>query len=325
MLFFLSPTHIAAPSAKELTNHISNGVPFVVPEPMTFMRPQFTRASIATLVDSQGLIEVVPADTRRFDHDPVTLAPKGMLLETSQSNIFINSDSIGSVALGGVTIAPSTDFPLFASGNNDLIITGNGVSGGKSIKQNTTIASSSDRTYSIFLRRGSNNFAQLVGQSNETYFCIFDLLNGVIGAKGATIRSAKMQPFVNGWYRCSVTTRSPITTIYMVILVNSNSIPRGGTPLTNPSATIYVAAAQVENGASATSYIPTGSAAVTRAADGFEEVEVPYPAQLDLLGAAVTRGHVGLPLASGETAGMARLGAEGGGLREWGGELLFVS
>jgi hypothetical protein len=64
---------------------------------------------------------------------------------------------------------------------------------------------------------------------------------------------------------------------------------------------------------------------VTRAADDFSEVEVPYPAQLDLLGAAVTRGHIGLPLASGETAGMARLGAEGGGLREWGGELLFVS
>ncbi len=64
---------------------------------------------------------------------------------------------------------------------------------------------------------------------------------------------------------------------------------------------------------------------MTRAADDFAEAEVPYPAQLDLLGAAMTRGHVGLPLASGETAGMARLGAEGGGLREWGGELLFVS
>ena len=81
----------------------------------------------------------------------------------------------------------------------------------------------------------------------------------------------------------------------------------------------------MEEGTFATSYIPTNPAPVTRVADDFAEVETPYPAQLDLLGAAVTRSHIGLPLASGETAGMARLGAEGGGLREWGGELLFVS
>ncbi len=78
-------------------------------------------------------------------------------------------------------------------------------------------------------------------------------------------------------------------------------------------------------GAFATSYIPTTTAPVTRAADDYREVSASYPAQLDLLGAAVTRSHIGLPLASGETAGMARLSAEGGGLREWGGELLFVS
>ena len=81
MGFFFSPTHIAAPPAKELTNLISNGVTFAIPVPTTFMRPQFTRVSIATRVNAQGLIEVVPADTLRFDHDPVTLPPKGMLLE----------------------------------------------------------------------------------------------------------------------------------------------------------------------------------------------------------------------------------------------------
>jgi hypothetical protein len=81
----------------------------------------------------------------------------------------------------------------------------------------------------------------------------------------------------------------------------------------------------MEAGAFATSYIPITITGMTREADVFSEVEVPYPAQLDLLGATVTRSHIGLPLASGETAGMARLGAESGGLREWVEELLFVS
>ena len=89
---------------------------------------------------------------------------------------------------------------------------------------------------------------------------------------------------------------------------------------------IYVAAPQVEpNATFATSFIFTTTAAVTRAADDFQEVETPYPAKLDLMGAAVTRGHIGLPLASGEIAGMARLAADGGGLKEWSGELLFIS
>jgi len=81
----------------------------------------------------------------------------------------------------------------------------------------------------------------------------------------------------------------------------------------------------MEDGGSATSYISTGATAVTRVADDYNETTAPYPAQLDLLGGAITRDHIGLPLASGETAGMARRGAEGGGVREWGGELLFVS
>jgi len=86
MFFFISPSHIAAPPAKALPNHIASGVPIVAPAPIIFMIPMLTQASAATRVNEQGLIEVVPADISRFDHDPVTLAPKGVLIEAATTN-----------------------------------------------------------------------------------------------------------------------------------------------------------------------------------------------------------------------------------------------
>ena len=47
----------------------------------------FTRASIATRVNSAGLIETVPENTACLDHDPVTLAQKGVLIEEARTNI----------------------------------------------------------------------------------------------------------------------------------------------------------------------------------------------------------------------------------------------
>ena len=39
------------------------------------------RDSIATRANELGVIEVVPPNTPRFAHDPVTLAPLGLLIE----------------------------------------------------------------------------------------------------------------------------------------------------------------------------------------------------------------------------------------------------
>jgi len=57
-------------------------------------RVTFTRASGGTRVNEQGLIETVAADTPRFDHDPVTLAPKGLLIEGARTNLVLNSATL---------------------------------------------------------------------------------------------------------------------------------------------------------------------------------------------------------------------------------------
>ncbi len=53
---------------------------------LTRTRSVINRATIATSVDSAGLIEISPVNTMRFDHYPITLAPNGLLIEEARVN-----------------------------------------------------------------------------------------------------------------------------------------------------------------------------------------------------------------------------------------------
>ena len=52
-----------------------------------------TRTTDATRIDATGAIEVLGVDQPRIDHDPLSLAPKGLLLETGRTNFFVQSDT----------------------------------------------------------------------------------------------------------------------------------------------------------------------------------------------------------------------------------------
>lgn len=54
-------------------------------------RVTFTRASTATFTGSNGLIQSSAINEARFDYNPVTLQPRGLLLEEQRTNLFLNS------------------------------------------------------------------------------------------------------------------------------------------------------------------------------------------------------------------------------------------
>jgi hypothetical protein len=56
--------------------------------------PTFTRVSTATFVGSDGLIQSAAINAARFDHDPVTLACKGLLIEEARTNLVFPSATL---------------------------------------------------------------------------------------------------------------------------------------------------------------------------------------------------------------------------------------
>lgn len=54
----------------------------------------FTRTSTATYFDSSGVMQTAAAGTPRFDYDPTTLQPRGLLLEPAATNINVCSENI---------------------------------------------------------------------------------------------------------------------------------------------------------------------------------------------------------------------------------------
>lgn len=71
----------------------------------------FSRSSAATTVGQDGLIQTVAVDAPRFDFDPTSLAPRGLLIEEARTNMFVNS-LVNGVSLAtqnvSVTAVPHT-------------------------------------------------------------------------------------------------------------------------------------------------------------------------------------------------------------------------
>ena len=92
--------------------------------------PTFTRASTATFVGSNGLIQSATINTPRFDHDPVTLACKGLLIEESRTNVLLNSDTLSTQTVTVTAAARTLSFygtgTVVLSGAHIATVTGTG-------------------------------------------------------------------------------------------------------------------------------------------------------------------------------------------------------
>lgn len=231
--------------------------------------PTFTRGSSATFVGSNGLIQSAGNNVARFDHDPVTLASRGLLIEEGRTNLVLQSENHTSATwskTGGSVSSVANTAPDGSANSN--LFSEDSSTGAHRIFQSTAYVSGTVYTISVFLKYAGRQFIAIqhpgVAANN---FAIFDIQNGSVTLQQSGITALIVQ-YPNGWYRCSITGTSTVTSNQSSILQGSTS---GTSPVTSYTGSngpaFYIYGSQLEAGSFATSYIPTTTTSVVRSAD----------------------------------------------------------
>jgi hypothetical protein len=200
----------------------------------------------------------------RFDYDPVTLAPKGILVEEARTNLLTYSEQFDNgiwQVLSGATKTANTTVSPDGTTNADTITATSNSSG---VYQTQTASNSTVYTTAAYFKAGTGSEVRFgLTNQNESANAYYAFTLAGAGSfvsfsiTGFTATSASITSAGNGWYRCVVTGTSPA----------SGTTAVGPMIRLSAAGTAFVWGAQLEAGAFATSYIPTIASTVTRSAD----------------------------------------------------------
>lgn len=220
----------------------------------------FTRASSATYFDSQGVLQTATTDVPRFDHNPVTGESLGLLVEEARTNLVLRSEELGTT---WTTAAVSVTADQRVAPNGQLSMDTVTATGGSGyLQQTVTVANSTVFNFSIYAYSVANRI-RLIIHNGTSDICNISWTSLSAGTTSATGTSTNIvtTPIGNSIYRLSFSFTSTSTTANVRI----QPLDSSGAAVTGATADCW--GAQLEAGSFPTSYIPTTTSAVTRAAD----------------------------------------------------------
>lgn len=252
-----------------------------------------TRASTAAYVDRDRVLKYAANNALRYDYDPMTGVPLGLLIEGARTNVIQRSETFDNaywvrtnlLAFGSGSTADAAVAPDGAT-TADLITedtaTGSHQIGSSNIG---TINKNDLQSFSVWVKPNGRTQIrlQINAFSGNNIAADFTLTgNGTVDAANnngtGSGAAGKIIAYANGWYRLSLSgtpsTTAAASVACNIILGNGSSF----TSYTGDGASgAYVWGAQDELGGFPSSYIPTVAASATRSADNVTLAITAFP------------------------------------------------
>jgi hypothetical protein len=204
----------------------------------------FARASSGTYTDSAGVLRTAATDVPRFDHNPLTGESPGLLVEEQRTNLLIRSEEFDNAPWNPQSAAPTVTANTAISPSGTLTADTITFAAADSRIQGDQIPVTAGVSYTFSV------YVKAVGVSlNKCRLAFFD---------GAQQNSADFTVSNLTWTRISNTFVAASTALARFQIRNATDV------LAN---SLFFWGAQLEAGATASSYIPTTTAAATRNAD----------------------------------------------------------
>lgn len=226
--------------------------------------PYFTRASSATYYGADGLLKTAAINEPRIDHDPVSGAWRGLLMEGRRTNLLLRSSEFDHSywAKTNVVVLPNVALASDGTMSADKLVA-TAVNGFHYVENANQMVVAGPLTASFTLEQGgyTQASAYLIDSTGiiSASTTKFDLANGTV-----TVGSGKITPLGGGRFRASITGAAVAGNSRVRIIIENGGT---GSFVGDDVSGIYVSDAQIEQGANATSYIPTTGAQATRIED----------------------------------------------------------
>lgn len=235
----------------------------------------FSRTSTATRFNSAGMLETVAAGVPRFDHDPVTLAPRGLLVEEARTNLVPGTMTGGTYwAVLNTSVAAGATAP---DGTANAVTVTQGAHGvtnyGLTTVSAVPITASAPCTASVFVKAGTCTWFRMVLADAPTITISaqawFNLTTGSVASSSVqtgspTGISATIQNCGNGWLRCTLTATLAASATAALFL---RTVSGDATSTDTGGKTMMFFNPGIEVGAFATSPILSTTTAASRAVD----------------------------------------------------------
>lgn len=234
------------------------------------------RATTATYWGSDGLLKIAAANVPRLDYDPATRQLRGLLLESGETNLCLRSQEFDNAyyAKAGITVSANAAAAPDGTTTADKLVEDSSTGNHYFQSGSMTITSGHRVTESCFFQAAGRTRGKLrVAGSGGAMEAQFDLTSGTIFATIAngpfSAATSGIEAVGGGWFRVWISGLSTgITSVTsLALLINTGSTDNytgdgtsglliWGMMLVANTFTSY-----------ASSYIPTTSATVARAAD----------------------------------------------------------